>query len=241
MRTDQDAYGHEVYDYYMGKGGYEIVERDDGYVDISSGPAAYFREYKDWGPHMQKAIDLARGRVLDVGCGAGRHALHLQRRGHDVLGIDTSPLAVKVARLRGVRNVRVMPVTAASRRIGSFGTVLMFGNNFGLFGGEKRARWLLARFRGMTDEDGRIIVESGDPYLTENPCHLAYHKLNRRRGRMPGQLRIRVRYLTYATPWFDYLLVSPEEMKKLLKGTGWHVSRLYRSKGFTYSAVIEKD
>jgi SAM-dependent methyltransferase len=241
MKKHQDAYGREVYDYYMRKGGYEIVERDDGYVDISSGPPAYFTEYGDWGTHMQKAIGFARGRVLDVGCGAGRHALYLQRRGHDVLGIDASPLAVKVARLRGVREARVMPVTAVSRKLGSFGTILMFGNNFGLFGSEKRAKWLLARFKGMTDRSARIIVESGDPYRTENPCHLAYHKLNRRRGRMPGQLRIRVRYLAYVTPWFDYLLVSPEEMKRLLRGTGWHISRLYRSKGSAYSAVIEKD
>jgi SAM-dependent methyltransferase len=241
MRKDQDAYGREVYDFHMRKGGYEIVERDDGYVDISSGPSMYFREYRDWGPHMQKAILSARGRVLDVGCGAGRHALYLQRKGHDVLGIDTSPLAAKVARLRGVRSVRVMPVTAVSRRLGSFGTVLMFGNNFGLFGSERRAKWLLARFRGVTDDEGRIIVESCDPYLTENPCHLAYHKLNRRRGRMPGQLRLRVRYQTYMTPWFDYLLVSPEEMKALMKETGWHVSKLYRSGGPAYSAVIEKD
>jgi hypothetical protein len=50
-----------------------------------------------------------------------------------------------------------------------------------------------------------------------------------------------VRYQTYMTPWFDYLLVSPEEMKALMKETGWHVSKLYRSGGPAYSAVIEKD
>jgi SAM-dependent methyltransferase len=241
MKAHEDAYGREVLDFYEGRGGYEIVERDDGYVDISSGPSAYFTQYNDWGPHMQKAIAHARGRVLDVGCGAGRHALYLQLRGYDVLGIDVSPLAVKVARSRGVRRARVMPVTAVSRRLGTFGTILMFGNNFGLFGGERRARWLLGRFRGITDEDGRIIVESCDPYKTDSRHHLSYHRLNRRRGRMPGQLRLRVRYLTYRTPWFDYLLVSPDEMEDLLRGSGWHVSRLYRSKGPAYSAVMEKD
>jgi SAM-dependent methyltransferase len=241
MKTREDAYGREVLDFYTSGGGYEIVERDDGYVDISSGPSAYFTEFRDWGPHMQKAIAHARGRVLDVGCGAGRHSLHLQRCGHEVLGIDVSPLAVKVARMRGVKKARVMSVTRVSRRLGTFGTILMFGNNFGLFGSERRAKWLLRRFLGMTDEDGLIIVESGDPYRTDNRHHRAYHRLNRRRGRMPGQLRLRVRYLTYVTPWFDYLLVSPDEMKGLLKGTGWHVERLYRSGGPAYAAVIERD
>jgi SAM-dependent methyltransferase len=241
MKKQHDAYGREILDFYEHRGGYEIVERDDGYVDISSGPQAYFTEYRDWGPHMKRAIAHARGRVLDVGCGAGRHALYLQRKGHDVLGIDVSPLAARVARRRGVRNVRLMPVTRVSRRLGRFGTILMFGNNFGLFASEKRARWLLARFDAITEDDGRIIVESADPYSTENPHHLAYHRFNRRRGRMPGQLRIRVRYLTYASPWFDYLLVSREEMERLLRRTGWHVSRFYRSGGPAYSAVIVKD
>jgi SAM-dependent methyltransferase len=241
MRLLEDAYGREVLDYHTHRSGYEIVERDDGYVDISSGPEAYFQPYAKWAPHMQKAIAHACGRVLDVGCGAGRHALYLQKRGHDVLGIDVSPLAVKVARERGVKRSRVMSVTRVSSRLGTFGTVLMFGNNFGLLGSESRGRWLLRRFHAMTDPQGRLIVESCDPYATENRCHLSYHKLNRRRGRMSGQLRIRIRYQRYATPWFDYLLVSQEEMSKIVRETGWHVARFYRSTAPAYAAIIEKD
>ena len=241
MKKHQDAFGREIYDYYKHGTGCEIVERDDGFIDISSGPAAYFTEYKDWGPHLRKAIGYARGRVLDVGCGAGRHSLYLQKKGHSVVGIDVSPLAVKVTKQRGVRKGLVMPVTKVTRRLGTFDTILMFGNNFGLFESRKRARWLLGRFRAVTSEHARIIVESGDPYRTTNRCHLDYHKFNRRRGRMPGQTRLRVRYKTYATPWFDYLLVSPDEMKRLVEGTGWRVTKVFRSKGPAYSAVIERD
>ena len=103
--------------------------------------------------------------------------------------------------------------------VGTFGTILMFGNNFGLFENRKRAKWLLSRFMKITAADARIIVESCDPYLTDERYHLDYHRFNRRRGRMSGQTRLRVRYLTYATPWFDYLLVSPKEMKELMEGT----------------------
>jgi len=240
MKKREDAYGREVYDHFKHGTGYEIVERDDGLISISSGPAAYFTEYRDWGPHLKKAIALARGRALDVGCGAGRHSLYLQKKGHEVLGIDTSPLAARVARLRGVKRVKVMPVTQVGSRLGMFDAVVMFGNNFGLFESGKRAKWLLGRLRTITNEDARIIVESADPYRTTDRCHLDYHKLNRRRGRMSGQLRLRVRYQTYATPWFDYLLVSPDEMKTLLEGTGWRVAKLFRSKGPAYSAVIER-
>jgi len=240
VKKGQDAYGREVYDYFKHGAGCEIVERDDGLVSMSTGPDAYFTEYRDWGAHLKKAIAFVRGRVLDVGCGAGRHSLYLQKKGHDVLGIDTSPLAAKVARLRGVKRVRVMPVTKVSSRLGTFDTIVMFGNNFGLFESRKRAKWLLGRFRSITSEDARIIVETVDPYRTDERHHLNYHKFNRRRGRMSGQTRLRVRYLTYATPWFDYLLVSPDEMKQLLEGTGWKVAKFFRSKGPAYSAVIER-
>jgi hypothetical protein len=74
---------------------------------------------------------------------------------------------------------------------------------------------------------------------TDNPLHFAYHRRNRRRGRMAGQLRIRVRYQKYATPWFDYLVVSRKEMGTLLRGTGWAVERFLPGAP-TYIAVIGK-
>ena len=138
MRDYQDAYGHEMYDYFEGNGGFEIVERDDGFFDISGGPKGYFSEYEDWPPHHKKAMEYVIGRVLDIGCGAGKHSLYLQKKGFDVLGIDVSPLAIKACKLRGLRKVRVLSITQISSRLGKFQTVLMLGNNFGLFGSFKR-------------------------------------------------------------------------------------------------------
>jgi len=78
------------------------------------------------------------------------------------------------------------------------------GNNFGLFGNFKKAQRLLKRFHRMTSENAIIISEALDPYKTDNPAHLEYQKLNKKRGRMGGQARIRVRFEKYVTPWFDY-------------------------------------
>jgi len=180
------------------------------------------------------------GRVLDVGCGAGRVGLELQHRSHEVVGIDLSPLAVEVSRRRGVRDVRELPITRVNRELGLFDTIVMFGNNFGLMGSRRRAPWLLRRFRSLTNDDARILAESVNPYTTDNPEHLAYHARNRKRGRMGGQLRIRIRHGSYATPWFDYLLVSPEEMAELAAGTGWELRRVIDEGEHVYVGVLER-
>jgi SAM-dependent methyltransferase len=219
-----------------------VVERDDGLISPDVGPAGYFAEYRRWPAWEKQALRFARGRVLDVGAGAGRVALHLQERGHDVVAIDNSPLAVKVCLLRGVRDARVVPFVQIGPEVGIFDTIVMFGNNFGLFGSLERARWMLRRLRQLTSPGARIIAETLDPHDTETPEHLWYHRRNRKLGRLPGQIKIRVRYKKFVTPWFDYLFVSPREMRKVLAGTGWGLKKLIQSEDTpTYAAVIFKD
>jgi hypothetical protein len=126
-----------------------------------------------------------------------------------------------------------------------FDSIVMFGNNFGLFGNTERARWLLRKFRNLTSADARIIAQSLDPYKTDAPEHLWYHKFNKKRGRLGGQIRLRIRHRMYKTPWFDYLLVSQKEMKAILAGTGWKVVEFIESDpgffGGFYFAIIEKE
>jgi hypothetical protein len=70
---------------------------------------------------------------------------------------------------------------------------------------------------------------------------LAYHRLNRSRGRLPGQARIRIRYRNQATPYFDYLLVSQKEMRQMAADAGWMLARVFESAGRPiYAAVLEK-
>jgi 2-polyprenyl-3-methyl-5-hydroxy-6-metoxy-1,4-benzoquinol methylase len=245
MLTDeQDAFGHEMYDYYKEAatphGIREIVERDDGYIEATVGPAVYFNEYKKWPGHERKAMRYARGRVLDIGCGAGRCALYLQGKGLDVMGIDNSPLTIEVCKLRGLKRTSVTPINQISAGLGRFDTVLMMGNNFGLFGSYDAARRLLKKLAKITSENGRIIAETSDIYKTDNPDHLAYHEFNRKRGRMSGQIRIRVRYKKHASLYFDYLMVSKNEMKDILEGTEWEIKRFIDSAGPVYITIIDK-
>jgi SAM-dependent methyltransferase len=237
----QDAFGKMLLDAHSGASdAAEWVERDDGFLDHSADASVYLAAPKHVWKTSGRVLRQVRGRVLDLGCGGGRFALALQERGHDVLAIDVSPLAVRTTRLRGVRRARVMPVTQVDRRLGSFETLIMLGNNFGLMANPRRARWLLRRFRGLTPDGGRILAQSLDIYRTEDPVHLRYQRENRRRGRMSGQIRMRIRYRELATPFFDYLMVSPAEMSQIVEGTGWEIRRFTPTGGNTYVALLEK-
>lgn len=239
MEPEEYAFGQMLLAYYKGKDVSEIVERDDGLKNARN-PKGYFSGYEDWHPTEQKAMRLVKGRVLDVGCGAGRHPLYLQKKGFDVLGIDVSPLAIKVCKLRGLKKAKVLSIDSVDFKPDSFDTILMMGNNFGLLGSFSKARRLLKKFYEITSENALIIADTRDPYRTDDPVHLAYHGLNKKKGRMGGQVRIRIRFQNYVNGWFDYLMVSKDEMTKILEGTGWTIKEFIDSDESKYVAIIEK-
>ena len=226
MREREDAFGRMLLDHLEGRKAHEIIERSDGHIDVAGGPKGYFEPFRRWRTVERRAMRFVRGRVLDVGLGAGRVALHLQERGLEVVGIDNSPLTVEVARRRGVKDARLVPFADIGPELGVFDTVVMMCNNFGLFGSAAGAKRMLTRLRSLTSDDARIVAGSRDPYGTDNPGHLAYQAENRRRGAMSGRLRLRVRHGHYTGRWFDYLLASPDEMEELAASGGWHVERL---------------
>jgi predicted RNA methylase len=240
LTPEQDAYGQMMYDRWQGTPSYEVDERDDGFVGSPLDAAVYLAPFAEWPAHQQQAMTYVAGSVLDIGCGAGRCSLYLQDEGHEVLATDLSPLAINTCQERGVRHAQVLSITELTSRAGIFDTIIMMGNNFGLFGSHKRARWLLRRFLSLTSPQARIIAESTDPHQTTVPEHLAYQERNRQRGRMPGQVRLRIRYRTCRTPWFDYLLVSKAELADILTGTGWQVAEYLDSSGPAFVAVIER-
>ena len=240
--AETDGYGRLIADALEGRDDvFEIVERDDGFIEAGRyGPEAYLAPYRRWPSRQRRAMRFVRGRVLDVGCGAGRVALHLQERGLDVVAIDISRGAVEISRRRGVRDVRLLSIDDVDDSLGELDTIVMLGNNFGLFGGFAKAKRLLRRFHRLTSDRARIVAESRDPYATSDPVRLGYHERNRARGRMAGQLRIRVRYREHATPWFDDLLVSRDELETIVDGTGWKVARILDGEAGVYVAVLEK-
>jgi SAM-dependent methyltransferase len=217
----------------------EVIERDDGL--INGAPADhYLGEPKEWQPHDHRALKLCRGQVLDIGTGAGRVAVELQRRGIAVTGLDISPGAIEIARRRGLRDTVVNTIDAyAAGATTRYDTFLLLGNNLGLFESRDRAPMLLDALARLANPGARIVAQGTDPYGTSDPVHVAYHRRNRDRGRIGGQLRLRLRYRLLATEWFDYLNCSPEELESLLDGTRWRLRSIDAKDRPYYLAVME--
>jgi SAM-dependent methyltransferase len=233
-----DAFGRALLDYLETGEGDEIVERSDG--QIFAGDLSHnFAPVSRWPIFERRAMRFVAGRVLDVGCGAGRVALHLQELGHPVLGIDVSPGAVLTSKRRGLKDARVMSVTRITPALGRFDTILLLGNNFGILENPGRARWVLRRFHHLASPGARILAGSRDVGVTDDPLDRRYQRANVRRGRASGQMRFRVRHRDMATPWFDYLMVSMDQMESILMGTGWWLDN-HIADGARYVAILRR-
>ncbi len=181
--------------------------------------------------------------MLDVGCGAGRVALELQRRGLDVVGLDASPEAARAASLRGVREVWPERLEAVGERLGSFDTLVLFGNNVGIFESPEGVRaaleWLAERCRA----DTRVLAESTSPHFGGAPgLDRRYVRRNVERGLAPGHLRVRYHYDGAVGPWFTWVFLALRELRAASVGTGWRVESVARSGvGDPYVAVLARE
>ena len=221
----------------------ETIERDDGFTATGAGPEVYLAPFNEWPSAERQSIRYLRGRTLDVGCGSGRVALHLQRRGIEVVGLDSSALAVTAATMCGLSEVWCTSIGTLGRQIESFDTVVMFGNNFGIFGTPDGARRRLVEWARRTKSTARIVVESTNPYCGGAPAFdRRYYHRNRERGNFPGQAIFRYHYDHHVGPWFPWIFVSRREMQQVVRGTGWRIERVVGGRpSEPYVAILVKE
>lgn len=233
-----DAFGEALRECWAagGAGGntYAMIERDDGFVTVAD-IAEYFDEFDKLEKHEQWAVRRSKGRVLDVGCGAGRHSIAAADMGADVIGIDPSPGAVDVSRQRGVH---VVKGTAKEQEcdIGIFDCMLLLGYNLGLLESRQEGIQVLTALARKAKIGTRLFGNSLDPRMTP-PEQVHYREGNRRQGRMPGVRRIRIRHKHLSTDWFDYLYLSPEELEELIVDTGWAITEI-ETEGQSYAVEL---
>jgi SAM-dependent methyltransferase len=217
-----DAFGAMLKAAHDGAPAVAAIERDDG-LSTAHDPQIYFAPPAAWPPLEREACARASGRIVDIGCGAGRHSLALQRHGLAVTGIDVSAGACAVSRARGVTRVEQLDVEQLGRE--TFDTFLMLGSTFGLLGSPERAPSVLHALARSAAPGARLLGTGGFSE-TDNPDHSPYHLRNRARGRPPGALRIRTRFGDLADPWIELWLFTPDELSALLEGSPWRIERL---------------
>jgi SAM-dependent methyltransferase len=240
--SDEDDPFAEALESYCrkGRGSYRYT-RDDGWSQIEDA-WWYFTTYRDFPSIEKQALRFAKGRVLDVGCGAGRHSLYLQRKEMKVTAIDVSERIALISRTRGVQEV----CTASACRDlpfqnGQFDTVLLFGNNLGICGGARETSNLFSEIARVTASSGRILATSRAP-ITNTRRDLAYWNKQLLNGKDFGVARFRLTYRGRHPKWVSLLLVAPTDLLRLAAECGWIVKHMFADSGAqeAYAAVLEK-
>jgi len=132
-----------------------ISEEDEMSVDY------LFRSYNEMPKLEQKALQLATGKILDVGCGAGSHSLSLQNdRNLDVTSIDISEKAIETCKLRGVKNAKVQNILDFAGE--KFDTIILLMNGVGIFGKLENCNTFLSKLRSLLNPGGQILLDSSD-------------------------------------------------------------------------------
>lgn len=157
----KDLLGKAILDYQTGNNPEDLITETSISEADEMSVAYLFRDYKDMPGIEKKALQLAKGKVLDAGCGAGSHSLYLQNeKGLDVTAIDISPAAIEACKLRGVKNTIVTDVMHLEHL--KFDTILLLMNGTGIFGRLNKISVFLQKLKSLLDNGGQILVDSSD-------------------------------------------------------------------------------
>lgn len=234
-----DAFGAMVLDYYHdeydGSGCYRshTGETRDGH------PEWYIAE--SFSDETEAALNRVRemeGLVVDAGCGAGSHALALQRYGVDVLGTDVSEGALRVARERGLDRIaqadlQSLPAVADC--------VFLAGTQFGIGGTVEAFRATLNAIADSTRPDGRVVGDLKDPFIVADD-HVAGKEELRDFDREAGvaHRRMRTEYQNLVGPWLDLLCLTPEAAREAIAPTTWSVTEIIEGERSRYFLVLDR-
>jgi SAM-dependent methyltransferase len=182
--------------------------------------SVFFRGPEDFFPFERAALELCRGRVLDVGAGTGVHTLYLQELGYDVCAVELLPEAAEIMRARGARDVHTKDI--ADLKSSPFDTILLLMNGIGIFGTlDGLDRFLLDSPR-LLKPDGQIILDSGPANITGDPDNPAVAISFPDGGGYPGETWIALEYRGEIGPPFRELYADPDTLVEHAVATGWN-------------------
>lgn len=233
MNTNNDAMGRAIVEYYeKGKASKlrvfsPMFEEDEIPVEL------LFRRYEQMPELEQKALTLAKGKVLDVGAGAGCHSLYLQDKGFDVTALDISSLSIEVMKKRGVKNTLCQDFFSLE---GKYDTILMLMNGIGLVGKVEKLNYFFKHLDNILNEGGQVLCDSSDIcYIFEEDDGSFRIPLN---GDYYGELTYQMQYKDTKGEEFDWLYIDFQTLESYAKDNGFKIELVEEGSHYDYLCRI---
>ena len=233
LSKDKDPMGAAILDYQKsGKAGRlrvlsSMFEEDEMPVKH------LFRKVEEMPMLEQKALKLAKGKVLDIGAGSGCHTLALQEKGLEVKAIDISPLSCEAMKLRGVKDAECINLFDEHLETG-FDTILLLMNGTGIAGKIENLPALFNRLKALLNKGGQILIDSSDiKYIYENEDGSFDINLN---AAYYGEVDYQMVYKDVKGDSFDWLYVDFPLLKSIAESCGLHGELITEGEHYDYLA-----
>lgn len=232
----KDLFGKAILDYQLNNAPEDLITETSISEADEMSVAYLFRTFKEMPKLEKKALQLSKGKVLDVGCGAGSHALYLQEEKKlDVTAIDISAKAVEACQLRGVQKVKMQNLldTDATEK---FDTILLLMNGTGIFEKLDRISIYLQKLKSLLNEGGQILIDSSDIiYMYDQDEDGAYE--------IPangyyGELTFTIQYKGETEDTFPWLYLDYNTLQNAAHANGLSCELIIEGKHFDYLAKL---
>ncbi len=231
----KDLFGKAILDYQTNNSPEDIITATSISDPDEMSVAYLFRSYSEMPKLEQKALQLCKGNILDVGCGAGSHALYLQNEKKlDVTAVDISINAIETCNLRGVKNTRHENILTVENE--KFDTILLLMNGTGIFGTLKETSKYLLKLKSLLNKDGQILIDSSDIiYMFDQSDDGSY--LIPAEGYY-GELTFTITYKNEIEDTFPWLYLDFNTLQNAANAVGLSCELILEGEHFDYLAKL---
>ncbi|MFO7873812.1 MAG: class I SAM-dependent methyltransferase [Bacteroidales bacterium] len=234
--AEPDVLGRAMTDYFNGDDGATITVRLLPDIEETLPVSYLFRSWEQMPAGELHVLEHCRGRVLDVGAGAGSHALALQKAGCQVTAIDISPGAVAVMKKRGVQHVHCVDFFDFQQA--PFDTMLFLMNGAGIAGDFDGLKRMLEHARKLLHPEGVIFMESTDIlYFYEDEDGSVCLPLG---DRYYGEMDYQMCYKNLEGQPFRWLFIDFDNLSAIAEACGLSAALFYKGEALNYMAALRR-